>query len=136
LGNNLENLTLTGASVINGTGNALDNILSGNGAANVLAGGEGNDTYVGGVGNDMLSDTSATSNEIYRWGVARGNDTITDAGGADRIEVGAGATAAQVSFVRSGNNLQVRISGATDVLTVTNWYTATTNRIEEIRLAD
>jgi trimeric autotransporter adhesin len=127
LGNNLENLTLTGASVINGTGNALDNILSGNGAANVLAGGEGNDT---------LSDTSAKSNEVYRWGVARGNDTIADAGGADRIEVGAGATAAQVSLVRSGNNLQVRISGATDVLTVTNWYTATTNRIEEIRLAD
>jgi trimeric autotransporter adhesin len=136
LGNNLENLTLTGASVINGTGNTLDNILTGNGAANVLTGGEGNDTYVGGVGNDSLSDISTTSNEVYRWGIGQGNDTITDAGGADRIEVGAGVTASQVSLVRSGNNLQVRISGATDVLTVTNWYTATANRIEEIRLAD
>ena len=31
LGANLENLTLTGSTVINGTGNALNNVLTGNG---------------------------------------------------------------------------------------------------------
>ena len=45
LGPNLENLVLTGSSAINGTGNDLDNILTGNGASNVLAGGKGNDIY-------------------------------------------------------------------------------------------
>ena len=33
---NLENLTLTGAAAINGTGNDLDNILTGNSATNML----------------------------------------------------------------------------------------------------
>jgi Ca2+-binding RTX toxin-like protein len=46
LGDNLENLTLTGVAAINGTGNALDNILIGNSAVNVLTGGLGNDTYI------------------------------------------------------------------------------------------
>lgn len=34
LGNNIENLTLTGSSALNGTGNTLDNILTGNSGAN------------------------------------------------------------------------------------------------------
>ena len=34
LGANLENLTLTGTTAINGTGNTLDNVLTGNTAAN------------------------------------------------------------------------------------------------------
>ena len=32
---NVENLTLTGTSAINGTGNALDNVLTGNSAATI-----------------------------------------------------------------------------------------------------
>ncbi len=47
---NVENLTLTGTSARNGTGNELDNVLTGNAGANVLTGGVGNDTYVIGVG--------------------------------------------------------------------------------------
>lgn len=61
LGNNVENLTLTGSSSINGTGNNLDNVLTGNNGRNQLTGlgGNdfldglgGNDTMVGGLGND------------------------------------------------------------------------------------
>ncbi|MBY0227543.1 MAG: calcium-binding protein [Hyphomicrobium sp.] len=51
----IENITLTGLSAINATGNALNNVLSGNGAANVLSGGDGNDTLIGGLGDDTLS---------------------------------------------------------------------------------
>jgi serralysin len=46
LPDNVEKLELTGGGDINGTGNALDNVLSGNDGANILAGGSGNDTYI------------------------------------------------------------------------------------------
>ena len=49
---NVENLTLTGTGAINGTGNALGNLLTGNAGNNVLDGAAGADTLVGGAGND------------------------------------------------------------------------------------
>lgn len=134
---NVENVTLTGSTALNATANTLDNILTGNSAANTLAGLAGNDTYVGGAGNDILNDNSTTSNDVYRWGIGMGNDAITDAGGsADRIEMDPGVTSSQIVLTRSGNNLQVSITGASDVLTVNGWYTSSANRIEEIRLSD
>lgn len=54
LGTNLENLTLTGTTAINGTGNAADNVLIGNTAVNTLTGKAGNDTLNGGAGADKL----------------------------------------------------------------------------------
>ena len=54
LTNNVENLSLTGAAAINGTGNTLNNNLIGNAANNVLDGGEGNDFLDGGTGTDTL----------------------------------------------------------------------------------
>jgi Ca2+-binding RTX toxin-like protein len=50
-----ENLTLTGSGAIDGTGNALNNVMTGNEGANKLFGGLGNDTMSGGGGNDLLS---------------------------------------------------------------------------------
>ena len=55
LGANLERLELTGSSAINGTGNALDNVITGNSAANLLLGGLGNDVLDGGAGLDTAS---------------------------------------------------------------------------------
>ena len=54
LGDNLENLTLTGSAAVNATGNSLNNVLMGNAGANVLDGGVGNDTLNGGAGADTL----------------------------------------------------------------------------------
>src|SRR6185436_19482343 len=51
---NVENLTLTGTSAVNATGNALDNVLTGNTANNTLTGGAGNDTMIGGGGVDTM----------------------------------------------------------------------------------
>ena len=49
---NVENLTLTGNSTINGTGNELDNIIIGNNRNNILDGRFGTDNLIGGRGND------------------------------------------------------------------------------------
>jgi Ca2+-binding RTX toxin-like protein len=54
LSSNVEYLTLTGNTAINGLGNDLDNVLTGNGAANVLTGGLGNDTYVVSAGDTVV----------------------------------------------------------------------------------
>jgi Ca2+-binding RTX toxin-like protein len=50
-----RNLTLTGTALINGTGNALDNVINGNSAANELRGEAGNDSLNGGSGSDVLT---------------------------------------------------------------------------------
>ncbi|MCW1382099.1 calcium-binding protein [Novosphingobium sp. KCTC 2891] len=60
---NVENLVLTGSQAINGTGNALDNVLTGNGAVNILNGGAGNDWLDGGAGDDTL--IGGAGNDVY-----------------------------------------------------------------------
>ncbi len=50
----VEDLKLTGAAAINGTGNTLANVITGNGAANILDGGGGKDTLRGGGGKDIF----------------------------------------------------------------------------------
>ena len=63
LGANLENLTLSGSSPINATGNTLNNVLTGNSANNALSGGDGNDTLTGGAGTDAL--TGGLGDDVY-----------------------------------------------------------------------
>jgi Ca2+-binding RTX toxin-like protein len=55
LGAAIENLTLTGTSAINGTGNNLANSITGNAAANMLDGQAGADTLDAGSGSDQLN---------------------------------------------------------------------------------
>lgn len=87
LGNNLENLILTG-SVANGTGNSLNNTLIGNSALNNLVGNEGDDNLVGAAGNDSLS--GGTGNDTITGGV--GKDTISTGAGNDVVTFAAGTT--------------------------------------------
>lgn len=77
LGANLENLVLTGAAALNGTGNGLNNALTGNAARNVLLGGGGNDVLRGGGGDDHLNGGG-------------GHDVLDGGAGVDRMIGGFG----------------------------------------------
>lgn len=83
LGNNVENLTLTGSSAINGTGNTLSNVLVGNSAVNTLTGGAGDNYLDGGIGADTM--VGSTGNDTYV--VSAGTDVITESAneGVDTI---------------------------------------------------
>jgi Ca2+-binding RTX toxin-like protein len=74
---NVENLTLTGTVKLNGTGNALDNLLTGNSDINRLSGAAGNDTLDGGAGIDTL--IGGTGDDTYV--VDSTTDTITENSG-------------------------------------------------------
>ena len=62
---NFENLTLTGAGVVNGTGNDAHNAITGNAAANTLLGQFGNDTLTGGDGVDVLSGGAGADRLVW-----------------------------------------------------------------------
>lgn len=65
LGKYLNNLTLTGVSNINGTGNKLNNTIYGNSEANILDGKAGNDTLYGGDGDTLYGGTGNDLLETY-----------------------------------------------------------------------
>ena len=83
-GTNVENLTLTGTSAINGTGNAANNVLTANSANNILDSGGGDDILDGGAGIDSL--LGGLGNDTYI--VDSTTDTITEAvnAGTDTVQ--------------------------------------------------
>ncbi|MBD2771919.1 calcium-binding protein [Iningainema tapete] len=96
LGDNLENLVLTGSEDINGLGNALDNRIEGNAGQNFLAGGDGNDYLLGYGGDDIL--VGEAGNDTLEGGAGddlldggAGNDTLIGGTGNDRLNGGVGS---------------------------------------------
>ncbi|MBY0565630.1 MAG: hypothetical protein K2P58_15780 [Hyphomonadaceae bacterium] len=87
---NIENLTLTGAGAISGTGNALNNVITGNGAANTLDGGDGDDRLIGGLGTDTL--IGGAGNDVFA--LDNASDIVVEltSGGVDRVEIDASYT--------------------------------------------
>ena len=83
---NVEQLVLTGGGGINGTGNALDNDISGNTGNNILSGASGGDTIHGDTGNDTI-DGGDGNDKLYG---DDGNDTLLGGAGNDYLEGGLG----------------------------------------------
>ncbi|BFU95945.1 MAG: hypothetical protein NTNFB02_26670 [Nitrospira sp.] len=106
IGANVEHLTLTGAANINGTGNALDNILVGNSGNNTLAGGAGNDRLDGGLGNDTM--IGGTGNDTFV--VNQAGDVVTESSnqGIDTVE-------SAVTCNLGSNVENLTLTGTTDI---------------------
>lgn len=122
LGNNIENLTLTGSGNINGYGNSLNNVINGNSGNNILSGNGGTDTLNGGAGNDQYNFTAGI-----------GSATIVDTSGIDTLNFDTSLFASllyNVDINRTGTNntnLAVTVSQGTSTLqtvTVNNAYQA------------
>jgi len=120
LGANVEHLTLLGNGNINGTGNALANVLVGNAGNNILAGDHGGDTYQAdrGMGQDRIVENDATPGTI------------------DVLSFGTEISANQLWMRRSGNDLEINIIGTADKATVQDWYLGGSHHVEQISLND
>ncbi|MFN0304965.1 MAG: beta strand repeat-containing protein, partial [Burkholderiales bacterium] len=135
LGVNEENLTLTGVTAINATGNSLDNVLRGNIAVNVLAGEVGNDSYYAGTGDSVIENIGSGTDTVFAdvdWTLGANFENLTLIGAGDinatgnalaNILIGnagnntlRGAAGADQMAGGAGNDTYI-ISGAGDVIT-------------------
>ncbi|OBQ33725.1 MAG: hypothetical protein AN487_19730 [Anabaena sp. CRKS33] len=98
LSDNVENLTLTGTTAINGSGNSLNNTITGNTGNNTLDGGLGTDTLIGGAGNDTYIVDSTT-------------DTITDSVGMDTIQSSVDLSLAGYATIENLNLTGIALNG-------------------------
>ena len=108
---NVENLTLTGTTVINGTGHTGANVLTGNSANNILAGLDGNDTYVFVVNSPLGTDTI---NETITGGI----DAIAFTGTSNSVNLNLGVITSQtvnsnLKLILSANNVIENATGGT-----------------------
>jgi len=115
-------------------GTAKNDILHGEGGNDELYGYAGNDYLQGGTGNDYLKGEAG--NDIYLFMKGDGQDTIDDNAGTDKILLGAGISAADLSFAQVANDLVINVGVAGDKIGIKNFYIATTNRVESIQFND
>ncbi len=126
LGENVEDLTLTGTAESSGTGNDLDNLIVGNAAANILEGRAGNDTLNGGAGSDT-----------YRFSLGDGVDIINNKKGAgfDTLAFGPGIGQAGVALFRNGHDLEIGYSSI-DKVSVSKFFSGADYKVDELNLSD
>ncbi|MDK4733759.1 calcium-binding protein [Rhizobium sp. CNPSo 3490] len=118
---NVENLTKIGSGAITGTGNNLNNTITGSAAIDILSGGGGDDTLNGGAGADTL--IGGTGNDTYI--VDNASDVVTENAdeGIDAVQTALASytLAANVdnltfsgtaAFTGTGNDLANTIKGA------------------------
>ena len=96
--------------------------LNGGTTNDVIWGGAGNDTLAGGVGSDAY---------IFTYG--SGSDVIDDAStdeDTDTVRFNYDIGRFSTLFDKSGDDLTVTLSGSTDTLTVTDWFSDANKRID------
>jgi Ca2+-binding RTX toxin-like protein len=142
LGNNVEHLTLTGSTDINGTGNGLKNNIQGNAGNNLLEGHAGNDYLSGGAGQDTLNGgtgddflVGGSGSDTYQYQSGDGYDVIEESAGEQDILNLGNISLDDVIIDRNGNDLRINID-AHDAISIRNWYSSEASQIENIQLSD
>lgn len=134
--------TLTAAPFV---GTDLNDTIYGTSAANVLLGLAGNDSLYGDGGNDTLDGGAGDDlldggdgNDIYKFGRGNGNDTVYEysTSTGDKIVLGSGILAADVTLTRDQSNLYLLINDTNEVLKMQSWFDHTSHRVERIDFAD
>jgi subtilisin family serine protease len=110
---NIENLTLTGSSVITATGNTANNSLTGNTVNNTLNGGDGNDTLNGGAGNDSLIGGNGNDFAYYYSSTASVTVNLTTGTASDGL--GGTDTLSFIENVQGSNTASDNLTGNTGV---------------------
>jgi len=118
----IENLTLTGSAAINGTGNALDNVIIGNAGNNILTGLGGNDTLNGGTGADTMF--GGTGNDTYV--VDNAGDVVNETGGDGTDLVQSSVNFSLADPVHAIGNIENL------TLTGTGWINGTGNALDNV----
>ncbi|BCM25597.1 calcium-binding protein [Methyloradius palustris] len=133
LGDYVENLTLTGSTAINATGNALSNIIQGNAANNIILGNGGNDTLIGGAGDDFLD--GGTGSDTYVFSKGDGVDVISSSDSSDKISFLDVGVNELTSLDQIGNDLVIKY-GDSDVLTIQSYFSSPDNSIMSFWFSD
>ena len=120
---NVEKIIGTGNAALTLTGNDQGVTLVANNAGNTLAGGAGADVMVGGTGTDTLN--GGAGNDTYWLQAGGGRDTVTDTGGVDTVLVKGAYSAADITLVRSGQDVVVGLKNTGDALVLKNWFATT-----------
>ncbi|WP_187363406.1 putative Ig domain-containing protein [Massilia frigida] len=127
LGDNLENLTLTGNSAIDGTGNELANQVVGNGSDNKLLGGAGDDVLNGGAGNDVyLFNRGDGKDTIENVDLLRNTGNLVIPQALDALRFSADIADTDVIVSRDVDHLVLIIKGSNDQVSLRNYFAANT----------
>lgn len=117
------------------TARAAGSTLKGMQGNDILNGGTGNDTLDGGLNNDTL--IGGKGNDTYIVGRNYQSDTIVEndatAGNTDILSFGAGVARDQIWLTHTGNDLVLRIIGTSDKMTIKDWYSGSSNQVEQIK---
>ncbi|GAB58547.1 hypothetical protein RNAN_1520 [Rheinheimera nanhaiensis E407-8] len=124
-------------------GFATDDVLYGHAGDDSLYGNAGDDVLDGGAGNDYLY--GGAGNDTYLFGRGDGEDTIynydtvdeLNPDSHDRLVFKNGVALEDVRYYRSGSDLVFSITGTTDTVTVSNWFSSNGNyKLQAVQFAD
>ncbi|MCE3605496.1 putative Ig domain-containing protein [Massilia sp. P8910] len=127
LGDNLENLTLTGKEAVDGTGNELGNYILGNSGSNTLGGAGGIDVLNGGAGNDVyIFNRGDGSDTIENSDLLRDTANLATAQAVDTLRFGADIEDADIIVSRSMNSLVLSVRESDDKVYIKDYFAAET----------
>ncbi|MCB1800106.1 MAG: putative Ig domain-containing protein [Gammaproteobacteria bacterium] len=122
--NYLDVSTITLSNVAAIDGGAGNDMIIATDRADALIGGSGNDTLRGGMGDDT-----------YRFATGDGRDRVYETGGYDTLAFSA-IGHEQLWFERTGSDLVVSVLGASDQVTLADWYASSNTVVERIETSD